>query len=346
MPDVIPVPAPTAQPALAAELTELLLGYQRTQLLYVAAKLGLADLLAAGPQPLEALATATNTHAPSLYRLLRALAGHGLFAEREDDRFELTPLAALLQSDTPGSLRATVLAHGEDFYRVWGELLYSVQTGRPAFERVYGLSNWEYREQHPEVNARFNAVMAEYTRQTAAGVVANYSFPEKGVVVDVGGGNGTLLGTVLRQYPGLRGVLFDQPHVVAEAPAVLAAAGVADRCELVGGDFFVAVPPEGDIYILSWILHDWDDSRSTDILVQCRRAMSAQAKLLVVERVIPPGNEPSPGKLIDIHMLLINAGGRERTEDEWRALLEAGGFRLQSSTPIGRGFSVLEALPS
>ena len=345
MPDVIPVAAPTAQPALAAELTELLLGYQRTQLLYVAAKLGLADLLAAGPRPVEALVAATNTHAPSLYRVLRALASLGVFAEREDGRFELTPVAALLQSGTPGSLRATVLAHGEDFYRVWGELLYSVQTGRTAFERVYGLSNWEYREQHPEVNARFNAVMADYARQTAAGLVANYSFPEKGVVVDVGGGNGTLLGAVLRDYPGLRGVLFDQPHVVGEAASVLDAAGVADRCRIEAGDFFVAVPAGGDIYILSWILHDWDDARATDILVQCRRAMPSQARLLVVERVIPPGNDPSPGKLVDIHMLLINAGGRERTEDEWRALLDASGFGLRSITPIGRGFSVLEALP-
>ena len=344
MPDA--VPAPAAQQAPEVELTELLLGYQRTQLLYVAAKLGLADLLAAGPQPVEALATATGTHAPSLYRLLRALASLGVFAEQDDGRFALTPLAALLQSQTPSSLRAMVLAHGEDMNRVWGELLFSVQTGQTAFEQVYGLSNWEYRRRHPEVNARFNAVMAGYARQTAAGVVAHYPFPENGVVIDIGGGTGTLLAAILRQYPGLQGVLFDQPHVVAEATSVLGAAGVADRCRIEAGDFFVSVPTDGDIYILSWILHDWDDARATDILVQCRRAMPAEARLLVVERVIPPGNDPSPGKLVDIHMLLVNAGGRERTEAEWRTLLKASGFSLQSSTPIGRGFSVLEALPS
>jgi hypothetical protein len=188
--------------------------------------------------------------------------------------------------------------------------------------------------------------MAHHARQTASAVVAHYAFPERGSVVDVGGGNGTLLAAVLRQYPGLQGVLFDQPHVVVEAPAVLDPAGVAERCRIEAGDFFTAVPAGGDIYILSWILHDWDDARATDILVQCRHAMPAQARLLVVERVIPPDNDPSLGKVADIHMLLTNAGGRERTEDEWRALLGAAGFHLQSSTPIGRGFSVLEALPA
>ena len=345
MPEAVPAPAPAAQPALAAELTELLQGYQRTQLLYVAAELGLADFFTPGPQSVEALAAATDTHPPSLYRLLRALASLGVFAERGDGRFELTPLAALLQPETPGSLRAMVLAGGADFYPVWGELLSSVRTGRTAFEQVYGVSNWEYRRRHPEVNARFNALMADYARQTAAGVVANYRFPESGVVIDVGGGTGTLLAAVVRQHAGLEGVLFDQPHVVAEATAVMDAAGVADRCRIEAGDFFAAVPAGGDVYILSWILHDWDDARAADILIQCRRAMASRARLLVVERVIPPGNDPSPGKLIDIHMLLINAGGRERTEEEWRALLEASGFSLRSSTPIGRGFSVLEALP-
>ena len=196
-------PGAQPEPALAARVADMLWGYQRTQMLFVAAELGLADLIAQGLQPVDALAAATGTHAPSLYRLLRALAGDGVFAEREDGRFELTPLAALLRSDTPGSMRAMVLAEGRDFYPLWGELLHCVQTGETVFERVYGMSNWEYRVRHPEVNARFNAYMADMTRQKATEVLAHYRFPESGVVVDVGGGDGTFLVALLRRYPSL-----------------------------------------------------------------------------------------------------------------------------------------------
>jgi predicted O-methyltransferase YrrM len=333
------------QAALATELNELVLGYRRTQLFYVAAKLGLADLLASGPQSVDALAAAAHVDASSLYRLLRALAGYGAFAEQEDGRFQLTPLAALLQADLPGSLRATVLAHGEDFYRVWGELFYSVQTGEPAFDRVYGLSNWAYRQQHPEANARFNALMASMARRRAAGVLSTYRFAGHRVVVDVGGGNGTLLVALLRHYPELRGMLVDQPHVIAQAHTVLATAGVADRCIVLEGDFFAEVPAGGDFYILSEILHDWSDARASDILVRCHRAMASGAKLLIVERVVPKGNDPSPAKLIDIQMLVTNAGGRERTEHEWRRLVESAGFRVRSIVRTGEPGDILEAVP-
>jgi len=305
MADVPTRPAPTPTPAPPqAQLADLLWGYQRTQLLYVAAKLGIADLLVTGPRSTEELAAATGTHAPSLYRLLRALAGHAVFAEQEDGRFELTPLAALLQTDSPDSMRAMALAEGEDFYAVWGELLHSVRTGETAFARVYGMANWEYRAQNPEANARFNAYMGDLTRQKAAAVVTHYRFPERGTVVDVGGGDGTLLAAILRAYPHLRGVLFDVPHVVAQAEAVLAAAGVADRCARVGGDFFADVPPGGDRYLLATVLHDWGDDRAADILRTCRRAMTPGATLLVIERVMPGRNVPSMAKLRDMHMLI------------------------------------------
>ena len=238
-----------------------------------------------------------------------------------------------------------VLAEGEDFYPVWGELLHSVRTGQTVFARVYGMSNWEYRERNPEANARFNAYMGDLTRQAAAAVVIHYRFPERGTVVDVGGGDGTLLAAILQAYPHPRGVLFDLPHVVAQAEAVLASAGVADRCTRVGGDFFTDVPPGGDRYVLSRVLHDWGDDRAADILRSCRRAMAPGALLLVIERVMPGRNVPSVAKLRDMHMLLINHGGRERTEGEWRTLLEAGGFALQSLTPAGPMYHVIEASP-
>lgn len=338
-----PPPAPSAP---GAALADLIWGYQRTQLVYVAAKLGLADLMAEGPTSVDALADATNTHAPSLYRVLRALAGHGVFAERQDGLFELTPMAELLRSSRPGSVRALALAEGADFYPVWGELLFSVQTGQPAFAQVYGMPNWEYRALHPDANSRFNAYMGDLTRQKAAAVVAHYRFPESGVVVDVGGGDGTLLASILAAYPGLQGILFDREHVVGEARAILTGAGVAERCDVVGGDFFVAVPAGGDRYVLATVLHDWNDERATEILQQCRRVMARDARLLVIERVLPPGNTPSIAKLRDVHMLVGNVGGRERTEAEWRTLLAAGGFRLASSTAAGPAYHVLEGAPA
>jgi len=339
-------PALPAQLSLAAQLTDLIWGYQRTQIVYVAAKLGLADLLVEGPQSVDMLATATSTHAPSLYRLLRTLASHGVFAEREDARFELMPLAEMLRSNTPGSLQAMALAEGADFYPLWGELLYSVQTGQPAFEHVNGMSNWEYRAQHPDANARFNAYMGDLTRQKAAAVVASYRFPASGMVVDVGGGDGTLLAHILHAYPGLRGILFDLPHVAQEATAILTAAGVAERCAVVGGDFFKMVPADGDCYVLATVLHDWSDERAGDILRQCRQVITPGARLLVIERVMPPGNTPSVAKLRDLHMLVGNAGGRERTETEWRTVLASAGFDLASLTRTGPAYHILEGIPS
>ncbi|MBI2755823.1 MAG: methyltransferase [Chloroflexi bacterium] len=314
-------------------------------MLVVATELGIADLLADGPQSAESLAATTGTHPRSLYRLLRTLASHGVFSERDDSRFELTPLAELLRVDSPGSMRATVLAEGSDFYPVWAELMHSVTTGETAFERVYGASNWEYRKHHPEANARFNAYMGDLMQQKLRVLLAHYHFPESGTIIDVGGNNGTLLSAILARYPAMRGVVFDQPHVVGSALPVIAAAGVSDRCTVERGDFFVAVPTGGDIYLLSHVLHDWGDEDAAAILQRCREAMTAGARLLIIERVMPAGNEPSVAKLRDIAMLLSNKGGQERTEPEWRALLDAGGFDLASVSPIGPAHHVLEGTP-
>jgi hypothetical protein len=336
---------PTFAPAapLAARFTDLLWGYQRTQLLYAAAVLGLADLLEEGPRSVTELAVATETDAPSLARLLWALTAHGLFTERDDGQFALNPLAALLRTDTADSLRAMVLAEAGDLYPIWGALLHSVRTGETAFEHLHGMTNWEYRAQHPEVNARFNAYMGDLARQKVAAVLANYPFPDAGMVVDVGGGDGTLLIALLTRYPGLRGTLFDLPHVAAAAK--LEAAGVAARCAVVGGDFFTAVPTGGDYYILAAVLHDWDDARAADILRQCHRAMPSTATLLLIERVLPDDNSSPVGRLRDMHMLVLNTGGRERTAAEWRAVLADGGFALTALTSAGPAYHVITATP-
>src|SRR3954447_4826876 len=261
----------------AGRLMDLVLGYQRTQVLHAAAALGLADHLAAGPHTVAELAAATGTEPGALGRLVCALSGLGVFRNRTDGRVELTATGELLRKDTPGSLLQTVLAHGEDFYPVWRELRYSVTTGEPAFARVHGLPNWEYRRQHPENNARFDAVMAASARSRAATLLAADRLPDQGVIVDVGGGNGTLLAAVLRDHPNRRGVLLDQPHVVEAAREVLDTAGVADRCEIVAGDFFTSVPAGKNRYVLSGVLLDWGDDRAGQILRRCREAMSGSS---------------------------------------------------------------------
>lgn len=315
-------PAPPADgadlPATAA-LAEMAAGYEITQALYVATKLGIAELLADGSRSVEELAHASGAHAPSLYRLLRALASLGVFAQEDDGRFRLTPLAELLRADVPGSMRAVILNLGGFGYRIWGDLLYSVQTGGNAFEHVFGMPSWQYRAQHPEEEALFNAFMAERARQRRTALLAAYDFSDAQLVIDIGGGDGTLLAGILAANPRVRGVLFDQPQVSEAARATLQAAGVAERCAIVGGDFFEAVPSGGEIYVLSVVLHDWPDDRASDILRTCRRAIAPGGRLLIIERVIRPGNQPSAGKFMDLRMMLEHVGGHERTEGNGRA---------------------------
>lgn len=325
-------------------MLQMINGYHVSQMIYVAAKLGIADLLKVGPQGVDELAEATGTHAPSLYRLLRALSSLGVFAEDEHGRFELTPLAEPLQKEFPGSLRPWALLAGDpSFWRMWGDLLYTVQTGKSAFNHVFGMGVWEYRAQHPEVNAIFNDAMTNTSMYQTAAIIAAYDFSEIGTLVDVGGGHGTLIAAILKENPAMRGVLFDLPHVVAGAKDLLNAAGVADRCEIVGGDAFKSVPSGGDAYILKFITHGWDDERAIKILRNCHRAMAEGGKLLLVELVIPPGNSPHHGKFGDFHML-VGSEGRERTEAEFGALLEKAGFTLTRIVPTQIDLSVIEGI--
>lgn len=333
-------------------LGRLIGGFHTTQLLYTAARLGLADRLRDGPRRAEELAPALGAHAPSLHRLLRALVEIGALEDAGEGRFGLTELGRLLQEDAPGSMRPVALVYGGEFYRAWASLLESVQTGETAFERVFGVPFFDYYAQHPEEGEAFDRTMASLSAAMGDRVAAAYDFSGIGTLVDVGGGKGALLAAILKANPGVRGMLFDQPAVIAGAQARIAAEGLAERCRLVGGDFFEAVPPGGDAYLLKWILHDWDDERSVRILQNCRQAMTERARLLVVEVVLPDRTPPRPvGAAIDVHMLALT-GGRERTESEYRALLAAGGFRLTRIVPtearsqiFGAAVSVIEGAP-
>jgi len=325
-------------------LMQMINGFQVTQALYVAATLGIAELLKDRFRTAPDLAEATHTHAPSLYRLLRALASVGVVTEDEAGRFGLTPLGQLLRPGVPGSLRGwALLMGGPSGWPTWEHLLYSVQTGESAFRHNHGMSVWEYREQHPEANAIFNEAMLSLSALEVDAIVRAYDFSRITTLVDVAGGHGALLAGVLRANPHMQGILFDRPHVVEGARAVLEAAGVADRCRLVAGDMFDSVPSGGDAYMLKSILHDWSDDRSVAILQTCRTSMPPHAKLLLGERVIPPGNMAHPGKFMDLHML-VAVEGRERTAAEYEALLAAGGFTLTGIIATGRPMSIIEGV--
>jgi predicted O-methyltransferase YrrM len=325
-------------------LIHLFRGFWVSQALYVAAELGLADLLADGPRAVDDLAAAAGAHAPSLYRVLRLLASEGVFAEGEDGRFALSPMAAALRRDAgPARLQVLFLGGGAS-WRAAGGLLHTVRTGETAFERVHGVGFFEYYRQHPDERALFDQLMAANTAPQARAVAATYDFSQLGTVVDVGGGRGALAVELLAAHPHLRGVVFDQPAVAADAREAIAAAGLADRCEAVGGDFFAVVPEGGDAYLLKFILHDWDDERSVAILRACRRAVPRAGRLLVVELLLPRGTAPSFAKTQDVNML-VNLGGRERTEAEYGALYAAAGFALTRAIPVQGELHIIEGSP-
>lgn len=339
-----PTPA-QAQVSPPLALLDLVTGKWISQAISVAAKLGIADLLRDGPKPCEELARANQVDAQSLYRLLRATASVGVFAEVGDKEFSLTPMAECLRSDVPGSLRGLATMSGEDlFWRPWGDLLTSVKTGEPAFPRVFGKGLFEAFREHPATAAIFDEAMTGWSAQEAAAVVAAYDFRPYATIVDVGGGHGLLLSTILKAYPRSQGVLFDTSSVIEGAQERVKAAGLSDRIKMVAGDFFGAVPGGGDGYLLKHVIHDWDEEQAGTILSNCRRAMGSYGRLLLVEMVIPPGNGRFLGKLLDLEMLVM-AGGRERTEAEYHELLSSAGFRLTRVVPTSSSSSVIEGEP-
>jgi SAM-dependent methyltransferase len=310
------------------------------------AVLGLADYLRDGPRTAQELAEATGTHAPTLTRFLRTLAAIGLCSHEEEGRIRLTAMGDLLCEDVPGSMRSYALAIAAPYaMRAWDELPEAVRTGDSTFPHVHGLGFWDYLSAHPEDGNHFDGAMSGAVVTRAEALLAARDLSAIGTLVDVGGGQGRLLVAALEAAPGLRAVLFDRPEVLAGAEATLAAAGLRDRCELVGGDFFDAVPAGGDAYVLSQILHDWPDAEAEAILRTCHRAMAPGARLWLLEQVVPPGDAFDAVKLLDL-LMLVNFGGQERTAEEYRLLLEGVGFQDMTVLSTPTTWNVIEAVRS
>jgi hypothetical protein len=325
-------------------LLELMRGGRVAQSTNVAARLGVADQLAEGPRTAAEIAPSVGAHPRALHRLLRLLADFGVFEELDGGRFALTPLSELLRRDEEGSMRGLMMMLESPFIRqAWTSLIEAVSSGDAAFDHAHGQHLFDYLREHPNDAAVFDQAMVGASRQLVASILDVYDFAGYRTIVDVGGGNGALLAAILGRNPGARGILYELPDVAARAGGLLAASGVADRCEVIEGDFFEFVPRGGDAYVLTQIIHDWDDAAALRILENCRAAMGDDARLLLGEAVLPEGTEPSLAKLIDIEMLVI--GGQERTEAEYRELLERARLGLTRVVPSAGPHSVVEAVP-
>ena len=312
----------------------------------IAAELGIADLVADTPQSAGELAVATGAHADALYRLLRLLASHDVFAEDDQGRFHITPLATVLQTEHDDSVHATFrLAFQDVLWDTHRQLPHAVMTGEAAFDQAFGMPLFDYLAKHPDVNAAYDTAMAIRSGPENAVIARAYDFGRFTHVVDVGGGRGGLLASVLRAYPTVRGILYDQPQVVAE-PTYLHNAGLLDRCDIIGGDFFASVPPAWQVYTLKRIIHDWDDATSITILQQCREAMAPEGRILVIDGIVRAGNTPDPNKYMDVMMLALHRGGRERTEAEFRALFHQAGLQITRviPTPLPSTLSIVEGV--
>lgn len=329
-----------------AQLIQMGMGYWVSRILYAAAKLSLADRLADGPRSAAEIASEINGHPPSLYRLMRTLAGLGVLTEDTSHRFALEPLGQALKTGAPGSARATILAlAGDMWYQGWQHILYCIETGKTGMHKAFGIPQFEYFTQHPEDAAYFNEAMIGWHGEEPTAVAAAYDFSIFNTVVDVGGGTGNLLTAVLLRHPRVRGVLAELPHVLGEAQKMIGSRGLKDRCRVEPIDFFKSVPPGGDAYVLSHVIHDWTDDECVAILGVCRKAIKTTGRILIVETVMPAGDTPDPIKLLDIAMLVM-PGGQERTQEEYGTLLSRAGFRLARVVPTPSPVSVVEGIPT
>ncbi|MFN8592249.1 MAG: methyltransferase [Thermomicrobiales bacterium] len=334
-----------ATTAARQDLFQMTMGALMAQMLHVAAKLEIADLVHAGPRGASDLATATGTDASALHRLLRALASVGVFTEVRPGWFGQTPRSDLLRRDAPGSFRAMPIYLGEELYQVFSRLLDSVRSGEPVFADIFGADYFTYLAANPAAGQTFNAAMTALGAVAETGaVVAAYDFSRARRIVDVGGGHGDLIAAVLAANPEASGVLFDLPKVIDAARVADSAASLTGRCEFVSGDFFASVPTGGDLYLLKRIIHDWDDARSVAILRQCRAAMSTDGTLLIIEDALPDGDTPSPGKLVDVVLMGI-LPGRERTAAEYRALCQDAGLRLERIVATSSAMAIMVVVP-
>jgi hypothetical protein len=328
-----------------AVVLEMILAPWNAAAISAAAKFGIADQLESGPKTTQELASLLNLHEDSLYRVLRALAGLGIFHEGENRTFSQTPLSDVLRTNAKPSLRyaATMMIDHWQARSVQG-ICSTIENGRAAVANILGAGLFEYLRGHPDEAFNFNRGMTDLSSGEAPAVLATYDFSGFERIVDVAGGAGGLLAAILASTPKLRGTLFDQPSVIEQAKSDAILEPFGDRCELVGGDFFEAVPAGADAYIMKHIIHDWDDERAEIILTNCRRAMKPGGKLLVVDRVIDPPNAPDPKKFFDVAMMLM-PGGRERSEPEWKTLYAAAGFRVTRIVPTPAPHSVIEGVP-
>ncbi len=320
-----------------SRLFQYIHGYRFTQLIYVAAELKIADFLKDGPRDSHYLAAATDTHEPNLYRVLRALSTIRVFRE-SGQGFAITDLSRYLLADPPDSLRSLAIMRGEEVnWKPWGELLYAVKTGKSPLQKVFGLDLFEYYENHPLSGQTFNEGMKVTTQHDIQTILDHYDFSAAGTLVEIGGGLGQLLFAILAEYPDRHGILYDLPHVVKDAYALRAGFQLENRCEIVGGEFFSAVPGGGDVYLLKRIIHDWDDERAVTILRNCHHAMKDEGKIVVFETMVQDNYNSPEGKVNDIHMMVVTPGGRERTKEEFAGLFQAAGFLLTRVIPVGTG---------
>lgn len=327
----------------SARLVEIALGYRAAQALYVFTELDIADALADGAQTAAYLAAVAEADTSSLVRLLRVAERMGIVAETGEGKFRLTPLGEPLRKGVEGSARDLIRLFGHPiFYEPWGQLRYSVRTGQPAFDHLRGMNLYTYLEEHPDVAAIFNAGMAATTGVQA--VIAAYDFADAKLVVDVGGGTGALMIGILQAYSSLQGILFDLPGTAHEAREHIEREGLAQRCQIAGGDFFSSVPAGGDLYTLFDVVHNWNDEKATAILTIVRGAMKTNSKLLLIERVPSEDADPLAAAFSDLNGLVL-LGGRERIADEHRAILAAAGFRLNRILPTPTPWSIVEAVP-
>jgi hypothetical protein len=329
------VTAPLRQDEPPQRLLWLMAGAGKwaSQAICVATELGIPDLLKDGSHSTDEIAKTLGVHPEAIFRLLRALAGLGLFSSQPGRRFSLNPSGYYLCTDWPGSLRGWARFLGHDLsWRPSGGLLHSVRTGKPAFCRVFGMRVFDYLALHAEAAAVFHDAMTSISSIDITSVAEAYDFSKIRTLIDVGGGHGLLLATILKANAQMRGVLFDRPDAIEGAATLVQREGVSNRCTLIAGDFFSSIPEGGDAYILKSIIHDWDDDRAAQILCNCHRAMRPKAKLLLVERLLLPGDQPDLGKFIDLEMLTMTEGGRERSEVEFEQLFARNGFKLMHVT--------------
>jgi hypothetical protein len=309
--------------------------------IYVAAELGIADKLAEGPKSIEDLAQASHSHAPSLYRMMRALASVGIFSETEDNRFELTPMAEYLKT---GAMRSIAIMFNADWSdKAWAYFLDSVKTGDTAFEKAHGMPVSDWLEKNPQAAEIFNEANAIKAAGSHRAIIDAFDFSGISTLTDVGGGVGALMAEILITNPSIHGIIADLPHVIQSTQKMIRARGIENRCRAVECDFFKNIPSGSDAYLMSNILHDWPDEKCRIILRNCHRAMKAESKLLVMEMLIPPGNEPSVAKLLDLEML-VTTGGRERTEAEFKNLFESSGFRMSRIIPTKNNVAIIEGI--